>query len=103
MTTSLTSGSFLTSISSFRNGIRISTLDRTGGFKLCAEYVLLLAGLLSTISSSYVTGTSTVLVSIIGSLTNLASLQITSCLRHLIFLLLMKQGLIRIQILLPCP
>src|SRR5215213_6452752 len=64
-TSSLTNGSFVTSTSSLFNGTLISVLDFTGP---CADDdVESLGGLFSTISSSWVTGTSIVFFSVIGS------------------------------------
>src|SRR5215211_7904126 len=64
-TSSLTNGSLVTSTSSLFNGTLISVFDFTGP---CADDDDdSLGGLFSTISSSWVTGTSIVFFSVIGS------------------------------------
>jgi hypothetical protein len=66
-TSSLMYGSLVISSSSFLRGIFISVLESTGLSADMLVYPLSLGGLLSTLSSSWVTGTSTVLVSVYTS------------------------------------
>src|SRR5215208_7689361 len=74
ITSSLTYGCFEISISSFINGILISVFDRTGPSPVCSPAVASFTGLLLWIViSSYVIGTSTVVISVTDSFVTVRS------------------------------